>query len=53
MSLFDFPLQIVTFLKGERKVDQPIHKPGFYKQLDESQLLIAKELLKKELIEFI
>ena len=33
MSLFDFPLQIVTFLKGERKVDQPIHKPGFYKQM--------------------
>ena len=36
MSYFNFPLNIITFLKGERKVDKPIHKN--FKQLDEDKL---------------
>ena len=32
MSYFDFKLNIVTFLEGERKVDRPIHK--YFKPLD-------------------
>ena len=33
MSLFDVDLHIMTLLKGERKVDEPIHKKEFFKPL--------------------
>lgn len=33
MSYFDVNLNIMTLLKGERKVDQPIHKPEYFKPL--------------------
>lgn len=35
MSHFpDVPLRIITLLKGERKVDEPIHEPQYFKELD-------------------
>ncbi len=34
MSYFDVDLNIMTLLKGERKVNQPIHKPEFFKPLE-------------------
>ncbi|MGH7950696.1 MAG: hypothetical protein ACREFE_02080 [Limisphaerales bacterium] len=33
LSYFDIDLYIITLLEGERKVDEPIHKPEFYKEL--------------------
>jgi hypothetical protein len=33
LSYFDVDLYIITLLEGERKVDAPIHKPEFYKEL--------------------
>jgi hypothetical protein len=46
-------LNIITLLKGERKVDQPIHKPEFYKELTEEALVNAVEKLKEGLREFL
>lgn len=35
MSMFpDIDLNIVTLLRGERKVNRPIHKPEFFKPLE-------------------
>lgn len=36
-------LEVVTLLKGERKVDKPIHKPEHFKELEKEQLGIAVE----------
>lgn len=51
MSYFDVDLNIMTLLKGERKVDEPIHKAGFYKPLEfravERVIDKMKELLKE------
>lgn len=51
LSYFDIDLNIITLLKGERKVDKPIHKAQYYKPLTEDSLLKAanriKDLLKK------
>jgi hypothetical protein len=33
ISYFDVDLNIITLLEGDRKVDAPIHKPKFYKEL--------------------
>lgn len=39
MSYFDtVDLQILTLVRGERKVDEPINKPEFYKPLEKSAL---------------
>ncbi len=38
MSYFDVNLVIITLLEGERLVDKPIHKEGFYKELKESSV---------------
>lgn len=38
MSHSDVNLKIMTLLKGERKVDRPIHKPEFFKELKIEQL---------------
>lgn len=38
LSHFDVDIKIFTLLKGERKVDEPIHKPAYYKPLEKSQL---------------
>ncbi|MDI6740200.1 MAG: restriction endonuclease [Candidatus Edwardsbacteria bacterium] len=46
LSYFDIDLNIVTLLEGERKVDEPIHKPEYYKELEEKNLLKAVEIFK-------
>jgi len=52
MSYFeDIELNIVTLLKGERKVKKPIHK--FFKPLPEATLIKAVELLKMDLIKYV
>ncbi|MGQ9847875.1 MAG: hypothetical protein ACUVQP_10325 [Bacteroidales bacterium] len=38
LSYFDIELHIITLLKGERKVDKPIHKPEFFKPLTRNSL---------------
>lgn len=38
LSYFDVDVKIFTLLKGERKVDEPIHKPDYYKPLEKTQL---------------
>ena len=47
LSYFDIDLNIITFLEGERKVDQPIHKPKFFKTLKMESLLKATEAIKE------
>jgi hypothetical protein len=51
LSYFDVEINIITLLKGERKVDQPIHKEKFYKPLEkdalEESIKIFKNLLVK------
>lgn len=53
MSYFDVDLLIVTLLEGERKVDEPIHKQEFFKELKEKSVENAvkffEELLKKKI----
>lgn len=46
LSYFDIDLNIITLLEGERKVDKPIHKFGFFKELHQESLLRAIEVLK-------
>lgn len=53
LSHFDIYLKIITLLKGERKVDKPIHKKEFFKPLTKESLKIAIEELKEILSEFI
>ena len=53
LSYFDIELHIITLLKGERKVDKPIHKPSFFKPLTreslEKAIKIISEILKNEI----
>jgi hypothetical protein len=51
LSYFDIDLNIITLLKGERKVDEPIHKPEYYKPLEIERLKQAVEIFKKLLQE--
>lgn len=46
LSYFNIPLNIITLLEGERKVDKPIHKNEYYKPLKIKNLLKAIELFK-------
>lgn len=46
-------LDIVTFIKGERRVDQPIHKSEFYKPLPLSSLERALNILTNDLKKYI
>jgi len=41
MSYFDVDLKIITLLEGERKVDKPIHKKDYYKELKYESLYKA------------
>lgn len=41
LSHVDVELKIITLLKGERKVDKPIHKTEYFKELHMSELLKA------------
>ncbi|MFH2004150.1 MAG: hypothetical protein ABIK27_05350 [Bacteroidota bacterium] len=47
LSHFDVDLHIITLLEGERKVDEPIHKPRFYKELKKENLVRAVDILKE------
>lgn len=54
MSYFpNVNLKIFTFLKGERKVDEPIHQPKFYKPLETKVILQAIELLSEDLRKYV
>ncbi|MEM5791104.1 MAG: restriction endonuclease [Candidatus Aenigmatarchaeota archaeon] len=53
LSLFDIDLSIITLLKGERKVDKPIHKPEFFKPLTKESLEGAISVMENLLKEFI
>lgn len=46
LSYFDVNLHIITLLEGERKVDEPIHKKEFFKELKESHLEKAIQVFK-------
>jgi len=50
LSYFDVEINIITLLKGERKVDQPIHKEEFYKPLEKNALKEAAQIFKTLLI---
>lgn len=47
MSYFDVDLNIITLLEGERKVDKPIHKQNYFKELKKNSLEKAVEVLKQ------
>ena len=52
MSYFDdVELKIITFLKGERKINRPIHK--FFKPLEKKQIVYAIKLLAGDLSRFL
>ncbi|MEO0115886.1 MAG: restriction endonuclease [candidate division WOR-3 bacterium] len=53
LSYFDVDLNIITLLKGERRVDRPIHKAKFFKPLMRSHLEIAVKTILGILQEFI
>jgi hypothetical protein len=50
LSYFDIDLHIITILKGERKVDRPIHKPDYYKPLTKEGLYKAIEVIQEVLM---
>lgn len=52
LSMFDIDLNIITLLKGERLVDEPIHKKLYYKELTKESLIKAVNKIKKTLSEF-
>ena len=49
----DVKLNIITLVKGERKVDKPIHKTEFFKPIEENQIRKAIILVRKDLRRFI
>lgn len=53
LSFFDVNLYILTLLKGERKVDKPIHETKYFKQLTDENICkamnVLQELLKKHI----
>ena len=51
-SYFDVDLTIITLLEGERRVDEPIHKKGFFKPLTEERLQNAINIISSLLEEF-
>lgn len=53
MSHIDVELKIITLLKGERKVDRPIHKAEFYKELQMSELKKAVSLFANDLRKYV
>lgn len=52
LSYFDVDLTIITLLEGERRIDKPIHKQDFFKELTESSLRRAVDVLKGLLADF-
>lgn len=53
MSYFDVDLNIMTLLEGERKVDEPIHKPDFFKILEVKSLVKTVETIEDFLKSFV
>jgi hypothetical protein len=54
MSYFPMvKLNIFTFLKGERKIDEPIHKERYFKPLEKIQIKKAISLLANDLKKFL
>lgn len=49
LSYFDIDLNIITLLKGERKVDKPIHRKDYFKPLTQESLKNAIEKIKEVL----
>lgn len=49
LAHIDVELKITTLLKGERKVEKPIHKPGFFKELKMSNLEKAVKIFADDL----
>lgn len=49
LSHVDINLKIITLLQGERKVDHPIHKAEYFKELKMSELLKAVDLFANDL----
>lgn len=47
LSYFDINLHIITLLKGERKVDRPIHKPEFFKPLTRGSIETSIKVISK------
>lgn len=52
LSHIDVELKIITLLKGERKVDRPIHKSEYFKELKMSELLKAVNIFAEALREY-
>ncbi|HHY14145.1 MAG TPA: restriction endonuclease [Thermoanaerobacterales bacterium] len=52
LSYFGIDLNILTLLKGERKVDKPIHKKEFFKELTYESVLNAVNFFIKELSKY-
>ncbi|MDX9992985.1 MAG: restriction endonuclease [Anaerolineales bacterium] len=53
LSYFDVDLNIITLLDGERKVDEPIHKREYFKEMTKPALQKAVNSLKELLAEFV
>jgi hypothetical protein len=53
LSYFDVDLNIITLLEGERKVDEPIHKQEYFKEMSEPALRKAVNTLKELLAEYV
>lgn len=53
LSHVDVDLIIITLLKGERKVDRPIHKIEFYKELKMKELKKAAEIFAEALRKYV
>jgi hypothetical protein len=54
MSYFPkIKLNIFTFLQGERKVNKPIHKKGYFKPLEKTQIEKAIRLLSNDLKKYL
>lgn len=53
LSYFDVDLNIITLLEGERNVNQPIHKPEYFKEMKKESLLKAVETLKSLLSKYV
>ena len=52
LSHVDVELKIITLLKGERKVDKPIHKAEFFKELKVKELMKAVNIFADGLKEY-
>lgn len=53
LSHIDVELEIITLLKGERKVDKPIHKAEFYKELKIESLERAVKIFANDLERYV